>query len=79
MDAERRRAQQIALECKSPEMMDLASERIGHLLRRRHRLQPPFPDNDDFTIRSQASARSGKIFTVQFIGSIVAWARNGVL
>src|SRR5262249_33306495 len=46
----------IALECANPDIMDLAAEKSGALLRRRHRLRPPFPDNDDFAIRSQAAA-----------------------
>jgi putative ABC transport system permease protein len=46
----------MSLQCASPEVMDLAAERIGSLLRKRHRLRPPFPDNDDFAIRSQAAA-----------------------
>ena len=33
----------------------------------------------EFCVGTQHSARSAEIFTVQFIGSIVAWARNGVL
>jgi len=44
----------ISVECRSPEMMDLATEQILSLLRQRHRLSPPFPDNDDFTVLSQA-------------------------
>ena len=35
--------------------MDLATEQITSLLRRRHHLQPPFPDNDDFNVRNQTS------------------------
>lgn len=35
------------------EMMPLAQEQVSAFLRNRHHLQPPFPDNDDFTIRSQ--------------------------
>jgi putative ABC transport system permease protein len=43
----------IAVRCISPQMMPLAQEQISNFLRNRHRLQPPFPDNDDFNIRSQ--------------------------
>jgi len=45
----------IAVECVSPMKMDLATEQITALLRRRHHLQPPFPANDDFAVRSQAA------------------------
>jgi putative ABC transport system permease protein len=43
----------IGVRCVSPEMMPLAMEQISNFLRNRHNLQPPFPDNDDFNIRSQ--------------------------
>ena len=36
-------------------------------------------DASEFCVGTQHSARSAESFTVQFIGSIVAWARNGVL
>src|SRR5205807_10505565 len=39
--------------CVSQAMMPLAQEQISSFLRNRHHLQPPFPDNDDFNIRSQ--------------------------
>lgn len=43
----------IYIECLSPDKMALATEQITSLLRRRHHLRPPFPDNDDFGVRSQ--------------------------
>jgi putative ABC transport system permease protein len=43
----------MSIRCVSPEMMPLATEQISTFLRNRHHLPPPFPDNDDFTIRSQ--------------------------
>ncbi|MCS6776157.1 MAG: ABC transporter permease [Chloroherpetonaceae bacterium] len=43
----------ISVRCVSERMMPLAQEQIATFLRNRHRLQPPFPDNDDFQIRSQ--------------------------
>jgi len=43
----------ISVEATSKEVMDLATEQISRLLRQRHHLLPPFPDNDDFTVRSQ--------------------------
>jgi putative ABC transport system permease protein len=39
--------------CVSQRMMPLAEEEIANFLRSRHHLRPPFPDNDDFSIRSQ--------------------------
>lgn len=45
----------IYVECTSPTKMDLATEQITALLRRRHHLMPPFPDNDDFSVRSQSA------------------------
>jgi putative ABC transport system permease protein len=44
----------ISVECRNPDVMDLAQEQIVGLLRQRHHLQPPFPDNDDFTVLSQS-------------------------
>ncbi len=43
----------IAVRCTTQAMMPLAQEQISNFLRNRHHLQPPFPDNDDFNIRSQ--------------------------
>lgn len=45
----------IYIECTAPDKMDLATEQITALLRRRHHLDPPFPDNDDFAVRSQSA------------------------
>jgi len=45
----------ISVESSSRAKMDLASEQITALLRRRHHLRPPFPDNDDFGVRSQSA------------------------
>jgi putative ABC transport system permease protein len=43
----------ILVRCTTPEMMPLAQEQIANFLRNRHHLPPPYPDNDDFQIRSQ--------------------------
>jgi putative ABC transport system permease protein len=43
----------MSIRCTSQRMMPLAQEQIADMLRNRHHLQPPFPDNDDFNIRSQ--------------------------
>jgi putative ABC transport system permease protein len=45
----------IGVQATSGRTMDLAMEQISRLLRQRHHLQPPFPDNDDFTVRSQTA------------------------
>jgi putative ABC transport system permease protein len=44
---------EIDVSCRTEDDMDLATEEITTLLRERHRLHPPFPDNDDFSVRSQ--------------------------
>ena len=43
----------ISVQCATQDMMPLAQEQISAFLRNRHHLRPPFPDNDDFNIRSQ--------------------------
>ena len=45
----------INVEASSRSMMPLAIEQITRLLRQRHHLLPPFPQNDDFTVRSQTA------------------------
>jgi putative ABC transport system permease protein len=42
----------MSVRCTTQEMMPLAQEQIANYLRNRHKLQPPFPDNDDFEIHS---------------------------
>jgi putative ABC transport system permease protein len=43
----------ISVRCVSARMMPLAQEQISTFLRNRHHVPPPYPDNDDFNIRSQ--------------------------
>jgi putative ABC transport system permease protein len=43
----------MSISATTQDMMPLAQEQIAAFLRNRHHLQPPFPDNDDFNIRSQ--------------------------
>jgi putative ABC transport system permease protein len=43
----------ISIRCTTQDMMPLATEQISNYLRLKHKLQPPFPDNDDFEIRNQ--------------------------
>jgi len=64
----------ISLECSSPENIDLTAERVGYLLRRRHRLRPPFPDNDDFAIRSQQAA----LETLSMVSGILTTLLGGI-
>ncbi len=45
---------EIDVSCKDASDMDVVAERVAWLLRSLHKLRPPFPDNDDFTVRSQA-------------------------
>jgi putative ABC transport system permease protein len=50
----RRNLSYVSVQCRSSDAMDLAQEQVISLLRQRHRLSPPFPENDDFTVLSQA-------------------------
>ena len=43
----------LSVRCTTQQAMPLAEEQISNLLRNRHHLPPPFPDNDDFNIRNQ--------------------------
>ena len=43
----------VSIRCADERMMLLAQEQISAYLRNKHHLQPPFPENDDFDIRSQ--------------------------
>ncbi len=43
----------ISIEAASKQSTDLLIEQVSRLLRQRHHLLPPFPDNDDFVVRSQ--------------------------
>ena len=43
----------ISISCVSPDMMPLAQQQITSLLRERHHLSPPFPQNDDFQVTNQ--------------------------
>jgi putative ABC transport system permease protein len=59
---------EIDVSCKTENDMVAATEQIASLLRDRHKLRPPYPDNDDFQVRSQsqileASAASSKTMT----------------
>jgi putative ABC transport system permease protein len=65
---------EIDITCNTEADMELATEQIVSLLRQRHRLRPPFPDNDDFNVRNQAqmleaSQESSKVMT-SLLGSI---------
>jgi putative ABC transport system permease protein len=65
---------EIDMMCATEADIDLATEQVVSLLRQRHKLRPPFPDNDDFNDRSQsqilqASAQSSGVMTA-LLGSI---------
>jgi putative ABC transport system permease protein len=45
----------VSVECRTADSIPLAQEQIVALLRQRHRLSPPFPDNDDFNVLSQTA------------------------
>lgn len=65
---------QISVQCRSMEMIDLAQEQIVSLLRRRHRLAPPYPENDDFAVLNQSQLLS----TVRTIGAILTLLLAGI-
>jgi putative ABC transport system permease protein len=59
---------EIDVSCLTEADMPLATEEITTLLRQRHKIKPPYPDNDDFQVRSQsqilqASAQSSATMT----------------
>ncbi len=43
----------ITVRCTAPNMMSLAQQQIASLLRNRHHIAPPYPQNDDFQITNQ--------------------------
>ena len=55
----------ISISCISPSMMPLAQQQVTSLLRQRHHLHPPFPQNDDFQVANQTDllARSESVTT----------------
>jgi len=55
----------ISISCTTPAMMPLAQQQISALLRQRHHLRPPFPQNDDFQVTNQTDllARSESVTT----------------
>jgi putative ABC transport system permease protein len=59
---------EIAIQCRTEKDTDQVIEQVSSLLRERHKLKPPYPDNDDFNVRSQAqileaSAASSQVMT----------------
>ena len=64
----------ISVQCKSVDKIDLAQEQIVSLLRHRHHLSPPFPDNDDFNVLNQAQLLS----IIQTIGNVLTLLLAGI-
>jgi len=64
----------ISVQCKSVDKIDLAQEQIVSLLRHRHQLSPPFPDNDDFNVLNQAQLLS----IIQTIGNVLTLLLAGI-
>jgi putative ABC transport system permease protein len=64
----------ISVQCRAADKIDLAQEQIVSLLRRRHKLSPPFPDDDDFSVLNQAQLLS----IVQTIGGILTLLLAGI-
>jgi putative ABC transport system permease protein len=64
----------ISVQCRSADKIDLAMEQIVALLRHRHKLAPPFPDNDDFNVLNQAQLLN----IVKTIGGILTLLLAGI-
>ena len=64
----------ISVQCRTVDSIDLAQEQIVLLLRRRHRLPPPYPDNDDFIVFNQAQL----LDVVKTIGGILTLVLGGI-
>ena len=62
----------INIEAASKDAMDLVTEQVSRLLRQRHHLLPPFPDHDDFSIRSQTGLLEAFSTTVGTMTSLLA-------
>jgi len=62
----------VNIEATSKDTMDLVTEQVSRLLRQRHHLLPPFPDNDDFSIRSQTGLLEAFSTTVGTMTSLLA-------
>ncbi len=64
----------MALRVKDEKQMDRVAAQVTDFLRERHRLRPPFPDNDDFSVRNQAqfleTARASAAIMTSLLGSI---------
>ena len=59
------RLNMISISCVTPDLMVLAQQQVTGLLRQRHHLHPPFPQNDDFQVTNQTDllARSTSVTT----------------
>ena len=64
----------ISVQCRSVDKIDLAQEQIVSLLRHRHKLSPPFPDDDDFNVLNQAQL----LTIVKTIGGILTLLLAGI-
>lgn len=68
----RRTIGMLSIRCTSPRMMPLAQEQVSAFLRARHNIPPPYPDNDDFTIRSQTELMDTQQSTAQTMTSLLS-------
>ena len=62
---------EIDVTCRTEGDMDFATEQIVSLMRERHKLRPPFPDNDDFNVRSQAQVLAASAQSSQTMTSLL--------
>ena len=74
----------ISVRCTTDKMMPLAQEQISAYLRNKHHIQPPYPDNDDFNIRSQTDLMqtqqsvTGTMTTLLSIVAVISLIVGGI-
>ena len=74
----------ILIRCTTPAMMPLAQEQVAAFLRNRHHIPPPYPDNDDFRIRSQTDLMqtqqsvTGTMTTLLSIVAVISLIVGGI-
>ncbi len=62
---------EVDIMCRDVKDTDLVIEQVSNLLRDRHKLHAPFPDNDDFNVRSQAQLMAASAATSEVMTSLL--------